>query len=238
MRIEKVTDEAALAVRAADIIAAGLETDAPIFGFPTGTTPIDTYFELARRADAGEIDMTGALVFAVDEFLGATRKSAGTNSMFFRQYLRAPVKALHCPNPAAEHPGDHITAYADAIRRQGGLQLCMLGVGTNGHVAFNEPGSAQDCRARVVDLSEETRNAHVATFGSLDAVPRQGLTLGIADLMEAKSLLVLVQGASKAAILKAAIEDKPSADVPASWLRDHPDITWLIDEAAAAQLRE
>jgi glucosamine-6-phosphate deaminase len=147
------------------------------------------------------------------------------------------VKALHVPNPSAEDPDEHITAFAGAVRRSGGMDLCVLGLGVNGHVAFNEPGSERDSRARVVDLTEETRRAHAPTFGSLKAVPRRGLTLGIADLMEARALLVLASGAHKASIVARVIDGGASADVPATWLREHTDVTWLLDEAAAGELQ-
>jgi glucosamine-6-phosphate deaminase len=147
-----------------------------------------------------------------------------------------PVRALHIPSPSEEDPSEHIEAFAGAVKRLGGFDLCVLGIGTNGHVAFNEPGSARGSRARVVDLAEETRRAHAATFGSLGAVPRRGLTLGIADLMESRALLVLAAGAHKAAPIARALDGAPSERTPASWLAGHPEITWLLDERAASDL--
>jgi glucosamine-6-phosphate deaminase len=239
MPIEIVSDEAALATRACEIICdvAARKPDA-IIGLPTGATPVPLYFDLTRSSDAGTCDLRRVTMFAIDEFLGASRTTPGTNSAFFKQHLRVPVKALHVPNPSADDPGEHIAAYAGAVRRLGGMDLCVLGVGINGHVAFNEPGSERDSRARIVELTEETRRAHAATFGSLDAVPRRGLTLGIADLMEARALVVLASGAHKSSVVAQAIEGKSSAEVPATWLRDHTDVTWLLDEAAAAELQE
>jgi glucosamine-6-phosphate deaminase len=237
MAIEIVADEAALALRACDVMCdlAARKPDA-VFGLPTGATPVPAYFELTRRSDAAQCDLRRAVMFAVDEFLGAQRTTAGTNSAFFKQHLRVPVRALHVPNPAAEDPDEHIAAFAGAVRRSGGFDLCILGVGVNGHVAFNEPGSERDSRARVVELTEETRRAHIPTFGSLDAVPRRGLTLGIADLMDSRAMLVLAAGEHKASAVACAIEGEQSAEVPASWLRDHPQVTWLLDEAAAGSL--
>jgi glucosamine-6-phosphate deaminase len=237
MPVEIVADEAALALRACDLMCdlAARKPEA-VFGLPTGATPVPAYFELTRRSDTGKCDLRRVTMFAVDEFLGAPRTAPGTNSAFFKQHLRVPVRALHVPNPAAEDPEEHIDAFAGAVRRSGGFDLCVLGVGVNGHVAFNEPGSERDSRARVVELSEETRRAHAATFGSLDAVPRRGLTLGIADLLESRALLVLAAGPHKAEPVARAVEGERSADVPASWLRDHDDVTWLLDEAAAAAL--
>lgn len=237
MPIEVVADEAALAVRACDLLCelADRKPDA-VYGLPTGSTPVPVYFQLMRRSETGACDLRRVTMFAVDEFLGAARTAPGTNSAFFKQHLRVPVKALHIPNPSAEDPEEHIGAFAGAVRRSGGMDLCLLGIGTNGHVAFNEPGSEADSRARIVELAEETRRAHAPTFGSVDAVPRRGLTLGIADLLEATEILVIAAGDHKAEVVARAIEGPQSADTPASWLRSHPKITWLFDQAAASKL--
>jgi glucosamine-6-phosphate deaminase len=235
MPIEVVRDASAVARRAADIICgiARAKPDA-VLGLPSGDTPRATYALLALRAEQGECDLSRVSVYAVDEFAGARRDTAGTNSMYFRREVNLPVRTVHVPNPAANDPAEHIVAFAESIRRAGGFDLCVLGIGRNGHIAFNEPGSTAESRARVVDLDESSREAHAGAFGSLDAVPARGLTLGIADLLESRALLVIAQGAAKADIVARAIEGPQAADVPASWLRSHTDVTWLVDEAAAS----
>ena len=112
----------------------------------------------------------------------------------------------------------------------------MLGIGVNGHIAFNEPGSERDSRARVVTLTPESRAAHADAFGSLDRVPARGMTLGIADILAARRILVLATGAGKAAIVERILEGPMTAAVPASWLQPHADVTWLLDAAAASRL--
>jgi glucosamine-6-phosphate deaminase len=239
MRIEVRADAAAVAAGAADAICEAVRArPAARIGLPTGGTPISTYRELARREARGESDFAQAVVYAVDEFAGATRDTPGTNSVFYRQHVRIHLRALHCPDPAAPDPEAHIRAFADAMRRDGGLDLCVLGIGANGHIAFNEPGAALDSRARVVTLDDVSRRAHAATFGSLDRVPARGMTLGVADLLEARAVLVLAQGEHKAAIVRAAIEGEQTAAVPASWLQPHLNITWLLDESAASSLKQ
>jgi len=237
MQIDVVPDEPTLAVRAADAICtAVLAKPDAVLGLPTGNTPIRAYREIARRIERGQADFRRAIVYAIDEFADATRTTPGTNSVFYREHLRFPVGALHIPNPAARDANEHIVAFADALRRSGGFDLCVLGIGRNGHIAFNEPGSAADAPACVVDLAPASREAHAATFGSLDAVPARGMTLGVDDILAARAILVLAHGARKATIVRAAIEDAPSAEVPASWLQTHAAVTWLLDEAAASQL--
>jgi glucosamine-6-phosphate deaminase len=237
MEIEVLKDEEALAARAADAICDAVR-DAPqaILGLPTGNTPIHAYFELARRCDAGQADLGAASVYALDEFLGVPRDGPGSNGAFFKQYLRVPFRAVHVPNPDAPDAAAHIVSFAEALRRAGSYDLCVLGIGRNGHIAFNEPGSQRDTRARVVELDATTRESHAAMFGSLETVPSHGMTLGVADILEARRLLVLAQGEHKAEIVRAAIEGPPSAAVPASWLQEHGAVTWLLDETAAAHL--
>jgi len=237
MRIAIEPDEDAVAVEAADVICDAVAADPGArIGLPTGRTPLAAYAELALREAAGTADFSGVTIYAIDEFADATRTTPGTNSVFFREHLRLRVKALHCPDAGARYPDVHIRAFAEAIRFGGGLDLCVLGVGGNGHIAFNEPGTGRDAGARVVALTDASRAAHAETFGSLDRVPRRGMTLGVVDLLAARRVLALATGAHKADVVRAAIEDAPSAEVPASWLREHGDVTWLLDEAAAAKL--
>lgn len=238
MRIEILADEAAVAVRAADLVCEAVRAKpAARLGLPTGNTPILTYAEIARRVAVGETDFSHADIYGIDEFAGAARTTPGTNSVFYRQHVNFGQRALHCPNPSATEPEEHIRAFADAIRRAGGLDACVLGVGVNGHIAFNEPGSPRDSRARGVELTPVSREAHATAFGSLSAVPSRGMTLGVADLLEARRIVVLAAGARKATIVRAAIEGAETADIPASWLQSHQDIVWLLDAAAARELR-
>lgn len=238
MAIEIVADVTALASRATDLICAvAARKHQAVLGLPTGATPIPVYSELGRRVRDGICDLRGVSAFAVDEFL-ASAESPGTNAAFFETHLRVPLRALHLPEAAPSDPERHIAAFADEVRRAGGLDLCVLGIGTNGHIAFNEPGSERDSRARVVQLTLESRRAHASSFGALDAVPPRGLTLGIADLLESRAILMMASGAHKAEIVARAVESPQSSAVPASWLRDHGDITWLLDEAAAAMLTQ
>jgi len=237
MQLTVVADEAALAVAAADRIcdAVAARPDARV-ALPTGITPIHAYAEIAARVARHAADFGGVTVYAVDEFAGVTAATPGTNTVFYRDHLTFPLRALHVLDPAADDPQAQIESFAAEIAMDGGIDLCVLGVGLNGHVAFNEPGSTRDSHARVVELARSSREAHEATFGSLAAVPDRGMTLGIAEIMASRALLVLASGAHKAAIVRAAIEGAETPDVPASLLRAHPRLTWLLDDAAASML--
>ena len=265
MRIEVLENAEAVAVRAADLICDAVRAKPGArLGLPTGNTPIAAYDELARRVDAGACDFSAADVYAIDEFcrdaaltpqpswlepdlrplpqggegecIVPGRTTPGTNSVFYKEHLRIKPRALHCPNPAAEDPEAHIAAFAEAIRRGGGLDLCVLGIGATGHIAFNEPGAARDSSARVVTLTRLSRQAHAENFGSLDGVPSRGMTLGVADLLESRAIVVLATGAHKAEVVRAAIKGPMTAEVPASWLQVHTDVVWLLDKASAGAL--
>lgn len=237
MRIEIAADAEALAFRAADEICESIRVGpGAILGLPTGNTPIRAYAELARREGAGEADFSAAVAFAVDEFAGAARDTPGTNSVFYRQHLRIRLRALHIPNPAAADPGQHITAFAGALARAGGFDLCVLGIGRNGHIAFNEPGSPADAPARLVELDASSRQAHASSFGGLDRVPARGMTLGVDDLLASRRILVLAHGDHKATVVRRAIEGAQTPELPASWLQRHTDVTWLLDAGAASLL--
>ncbi|MDP9238297.1 MAG: glucosamine-6-phosphate deaminase [Chloroflexota bacterium] len=237
MRVNILPDASSVALIAADAICEAVRArpDARL-GLPTGGTPILAYGELERREQLGDADFSRARVYAIDEFAGVPPVTAGTNAAFYREHLRIRVQSLECPDSAAPAPVTEIGGFADAIRRAGGLDLCVLGIGDNGHIAFNEPGSVRDSRARVVTLEESSRLAHAGPFGGLNRVPTRGMTLGIADLLEARRILVLAQGAHKARIVRAAMDGPQTAAVPASWLQSHSDVIWLLDQAAASLL--
>ena len=237
MLVEVVHDEAALAIAAADRICLFVQgkPDA-VLGLPTGKTPTGAYAEIERRVWAGEADFQRAAAYALDEFAGVPWQTPGTNSMFFRERLRFPLP-LHLPMPDPPDLDAEIADFAGKVRAAGGLDLCVLGIGTNGHIAFNEPGSAKDSRARIVELTEETREAHAEDFGGIELVPRLGMTLGVTDILESRGILVLASGSAKADIVARAFETEMTAEVPASWLQSHDSVRWLVDEAAASKVR-
>jgi glucosamine-6-phosphate deaminase len=235
-RIEVLPSADAAACRAADYIVAMAARPYVNLGLPTGKTPIAMYAELRRRVAAGRADLRHEIVWAIDEFVGPGTDAQGTNRAFYQEHVGLGQRQLLCPDAAAGDPEAHIAGYAKAIRKAHGLDLCLLGIGMNGHIAFNEPGSGRDSRARVVDLTEESRGAHAEDFGSLEAVPKRGMTLGIADLLESRLVVVMATGESKAAIVARAIEGPQTAKVPASWVQS-VEALWLLVEAAASGLR-
>lgn len=234
MRVVVVENPETLAVAAADVVAAAVRTRPDgVIGLPSGETPLGLYRELARRVGAGALDLSRVTAFALDEFCGVPAGAPGTNAVYFAAHLTVPLRALHIPRCDAPDPGAEGARFAALLRDLGTVDLVTLGIGTNGHIAFNEPGSPFDSRTRVVPLTEETRRAHAEAFGAIDRVPRQGLTIGIADILEARRVLLLASGAAKAAILARALRGPETPDVPASALRRHRDLTVIADREAA-----
>lgn len=238
MRVVIVETPETLAVAAADLVASVVRArpDA-VIGLPSGETPLGLYRELARRVQGRELDLSGVTAFAVDEFYGVPAGSPGTNAAYFASHLAFPLRALHVPRSDAPDPDGECARFSALLRELGPPDLTVLGIGTNGHIAFNEPGAAFDSRVRLVSLTEESRRAHADAFGRIDRVPRAGLTIGIADILEARRVMLLASGSAKAAILARALRGPETPDVPASALRRHPALTVIADRAAAAALQ-
>ncbi len=241
MRIKIVPDAQELAHQAADIVSEiiGRQPDAAV-GLPSGTTPLGLYEELARRARAGALDLRGVTAFAIDEWHGVASTHPANNASYFRRHVtqRMDLRALHVMDSAADDADAECQRFQRLLEGSGGLNLVILGIGLNGHIAFNEPGSAFHSRARRVALESASREAYAEAFGSPAAVPAFGLTLGIADLLAARSALLLVIGAAKAPVVAQALEGPLTEALPASALQRHPDLAVLLDEDAAAGLRK
>jgi len=205
-------------------------------GFPTGATPLPLFAELARRRGAGLRTET-IRPFALDEYRGVPASHPASLASFLRRLVVEPLGMaaeafLHFDGTAAE-PSAECARYEAALTE--GIDLAILGLGSNGHVAFDEPGSARDSRTRIVDLTPGSIAAARPAFPGQPA-PTQALTVGIATLLAARSLMLLVTGAGKADILHRALRSPQGPEVPASFLRDHPGLLVVADRAAAARL--
>jgi glucosamine-6-phosphate deaminase len=227
-------DGAALAARAADAVRGALK-QAPggLIALPTGRSPVGLYAELVRRADTGDVDFSQARIVNLDEYAGLGHDHPLSYAHYLKDRL---LKPAHVP---PEHVrllrGDANDLGAECrdvdawIERQGGIELAVLGLGENGHIAFNEPGASWDSGARVVRLAQHT----VATHRQLAGVPmpERGLTLGVGQLRAARRVLLLVSGLAKRAALAALIRGAPDASWPVTSLADHPGLTVLADAA-------
>lgn len=241
MLVVVLADAAAVAVRAADMVTDAIARgERPVLGLAAGATPIGLYAELVRR-HAGGLDFSPVSVFGLDEYLGLPPAHASSCAWTLRRHLidrvnLDPARVRLLEGMATGDPVDHGAAFEQAIAAAGGIDLQILGLGVNGHIGFNEPGCSLAGRTRRVALSAATRVTNRAGFPTGD-VPATAVTMGIGTILEARRVMLLATGASKAEMVAKAVEGPLTAMVPASALQLHPDAVMLLDEAAAAGLQ-
>ncbi len=228
MKVYWVRDPAELAHRAAAQLAAKLAgRERLVVAVPSGRTPLGLYAELRAAHAAGRLDTGPLRLFALDEYLGFGRDDPESFAAYFRRELEVPLALgpgqLRVLDGTAADPAADIRDHEAAIEALGGLDLAILGIGSNGHVAFNEPGSDWHGRGRTVELAPATVAALAGFFRGRSA-PTRGVTMGLALLRRAQSVLLLVEGASKAAALNRLLSGAESTDWPVTAFADHPDL--------------
>ncbi len=228
---------------AADAVEALLRTrpDA-VLGLATGSSPLALYGELARRHAEEGLSFARARAFLLDEYVGLPPGHPERYAAVIERDLVARVDfapgAVRAPDGAAGDLAAACAEYEAAIRAAGGVDLQILGIGTDGHLAFNEPGSSLASRTRIKTLTEQTRQDNARFFaGDADAVPRHVLTQGLGTIMDARHLVLLATGRGKAEAVHRMVEGGVSAMWPASVLQLHPHVTVLLDDAAASRLQ-
>jgi glucosamine-6-phosphate deaminase len=240
--VEVVADYDAMSAEAARIVADAVRANPTlVLALPTGGTPLGTFKALIAMVEAGKVDFSRAQFFCLDEYAGVTPDDPNSlTGWLFRSFMdpaRVPRENIHVVPSSALDPESAALAYEAELAAVGGLDLAVLGLGPNGHIAFNEPGSMADSGTRLLDLSQESIDQSAAYWAPGSPVSTKAMTMGVATLLEARRIVLIVSGAKKADILRRALEDAPSADVPASWLQLVPEKTLVIaDEAASALL--
>lgn len=242
MEIVILPDGAAVGAAAATRIAALVRRKpAAVLGLATGSSPLGAYGALADRVRRGDVDLSRASGFALDEYVGLPADSPQTYAATLTRDVVEPLgmdpARVHAPDGLAPDLEAGCAAYERAMREAGGVDLQILGIGANGHIGFNEPTSSFASRTRIKTLAPRTRQDNARFFGGdLDAVPMHCITQGLGTILEAKHLLLVAQGESKAAAVAAAVEGPLAAMVPGSALQLHRTATVLLDEAAASRL--
>lgn len=238
MRLIETGTEAAFAAAAADWVGESLALRPhPTLALPTGRTPIPLYRELVTRARRGELDLHTARIFNLDEYRGLPASDPHSFAAFLHAHLIDPlrltdarVRLLRGDAPSAEA---ECAAYDAAIAAAGGIDACILGLGENGHIAFNEPGSPFELTTHVASLSESTRAASRARAGDAWSPPGEGLTMGIGTLRAARRVLLLIAGENKGRAREALLRGVPDPGWPVSSLGAHADLT-VIELCASA----
>jgi glucosamine-6-phosphate deaminase len=209
-----------------------------VLGLATGSTPVGLYDRLVMMARAGEIDLSHTTTFNLDEYVGLSSSHPQSYAAFMRRHLfdRVSVARWHIPDGKARDIPRLCADYEEAILEAGGIDLQLLGLGSDGHIGFNEPGSSLGSRTRLKTLTARTVADNARYFASPGEVPRHVVTMGVGTIFDARHCLVLAFGEGKAGAVAAMVEGPVTAMVPASVLQMHPVCTLIVDEAAASGL--
>jgi glucosamine-6-phosphate deaminase len=240
MEIVPLASAAEVAALAADTIEALVGSrPAAVLGLATGSSPVAAYAELVARHRAGTgPSYDGVRAFLLDEYVGLPpghpQSYRATIARELTDDLGLPAERVQGPDPTDVPTAG--AAYEAQLVEAGGVDLQVLGIGGDGHLAFNEPGSSLSSTTRLKTLTEETRRDNARFFGSLDEVPRHVLTQGLGTILRARHLLLIATGAGKAEAIAAAVEGPLTASCPASVLQLHPHATVLLDPDAASRL--
>ena len=210
-----------------------------VLGLPTGRTPIRLYHELGVLHARGEADFSRVTTFNLDEFLGVGPGHPGSYRAFMQEHLfsrvNVPEAQINVLNGVAADPAEECARYERAIADAGGIDLQLLGIGTNGHIGFNEPAPELVTTTHRVVLKASTRRSNAALFGSEDSVPREALSMGMRTILRARRIIMIATGKSKAGCVKRMLNGRITTRLPASFLQLHRDAELLLDEAAAGE---
>ena len=241
MKIYKAKDYKDMSRKAANIISAQMIMKPNcVLGLATGSTPIGTYDQLVEWYNKGDLDFSEVTTVNLDEYKGLPRTNDQSYYYFMHQHLFDRVnidpERTNVPNGMEPDAEKECGRYEELIRSLGGVDLQLLGLGHNGHIGFNEPGEAFEKETHCVDLTESTIEANKRFFASAGDVPKQAYTMGLKTIMQAKKILIVVNGENKADIVERAFFGPVTPEVPASILQLHNDVTLVGDEAALAKI--
>ncbi|AOZ89190.1 glucosamine-6-phosphate deaminase [Bacillus xiamenensis] len=239
MNIIEFADKDQLGKEAAAFIARTIKSKADaVLGLATGGTPIDTYKELIRLHQAEKLSFKQTRTVNLDEYVGLDPNHENSYMTYMRRHLfdhiDLPKDQYFLPNGAASQLEEECLRYDQLIEDLGGIDLQLLGIGQNGHIGFNEPGTPFDSKTHVVQLDEHTRKANARYFSSIDEVPTHAITMGIASILSSKKILLLASGKSKAEVIQYLEQTDVHPDFPASALKLHQDVTIFIDREAGS----
>ena len=233
MKIHVVNNQVDGAVLAVDLLREKLANGAKVLGLATGSSPLE-FYSVLRESDLDFSDVTSV---NLDEYVGLGEDSDQSYVHFMKENLfnAKPFKQSFLPNGLANDLTEEIARY-NQILADHPVDFQILGIGRNGHIGFNEPGASFDAVTRVVDLAPSTIEANARFFAHSEDVPKQAISMGIANIMAAKTIVLMAYGEEKADAIKAMVEGEATEEVPASILQKHNDVVLIIDQAAASKL--
>lgn len=241
MKLISTSNYEKLSQQAAEEIISRIKKNASLnLGLATGSTPTGLYKELIKDHKENNTSYKEINTFNLDEYIGIPKKDRNSYHYFMCEnlfeHIDIPLEQTHIPDGTAKDLDEECRRYEQFIYEHGGIDLQILGIGQNGHIGFNEPGTPFDSRTHIIDLAESTRKANSRFFDSLEDVPKQAITMGIASIMNSKEIFLLVSGASKAEALARLMTGDVSEQFPASALKSHDNVTIFADKDAAALL--
>jgi glucosamine-6-phosphate deaminase len=212
-----------------------------VLGLATGSTPLGTYQELARMYGEEGLDFSGIETFNLDEYVGIGPNHPQSYHFFMKEnfFKKVNIKESnsHLPDALAQDIEAMCASYEESIKKAGGIDVQLLGIGRDGHIAFNEPGSSLGSRTRIKTLAPETVSDNARFFRSLDEVPRFAITMGVGTILEARELILLASGKEKADAVRLATEGPIASEITASVIQLHPRASMVLDEQAASLLK-
>lgn len=208
-----------------------------ILGLATGGTPLGTYKQLIKMNKENEIDFSKVTTVNLDEYVGLSEKDPQSYRYFMNENLFNHVNIkkenTFIPNGLAKDIQEETKNYDKKIDELGGIDIQILGIGTNGHIAFNEPGDVLTSGTHLTNLTQSTINANSRFFSSIDEVPKTAITMGLGQIMKSKKILLLAHGENKAEVIKQVLSGKITSNNPATMLQMHTDVTIIIDKTIA-----
>lgn len=239
MKIIKVKDYQEMSEIAGDMVISKINGRAEtVLGLATGSTPVGMYDYIIKKYRAKAVSFAHVRSFNLDEYAGLDKEDANSYTYYMKEklfnHIDIPEEQTHLPNGTADDLQAECRVYENKIKDAGGIDLQILGIGLNGHIGFNEPGTPFTSRTHIVELDETTRKANARFFDSLEEVPTQALTMGIETIMESKEIILLVSGEGKKEAVTRLLNGEVSEAFPASILHKHSNVTIVADEAALA----
>lgn len=242
MNIIEVKDYEEMSEKAAEFVRNYVRRQPTInLGLATGGTPVGMYKQLIKDHQKNETTYKHVTTFNLDEYIGLLQGHHNSYRYFMNEHLfhhiDIPMASTHVPNGAAKDLQKECSDFEHLIKEHGGIDLQILGIGSNGHIGFNEPGTSFESRTHIIDLTPSTREANARFFGNCEEVPAQALTMGIGTIMNSKEILLLVSGENKRDAFFQLVHGEISENFPASILRMHPCVTIMADEAARGNVQ-
>ncbi|WP_088052939.1 glucosamine-6-phosphate deaminase [Virgibacillus dakarensis] len=237
MKIIKVADYQAMSEKACELVMEKVNTiEKPVLGLATGSTPEGLYQQLIKKHHHHEVSFKNTTTFNLDEYVGLSKQDPNSYYYYMQEklfkHIDIPREQAHLPNGEGDNLQANCQDYEQLIKAAGNIDIQLLGIGLNGHIGFNEPGTSFSSRTHIVELDESTRKANARFFSSLADVPGQAVTMGIGTIMESKQIILLVSGEKKSEAVTRLITGEITEAFPASILQKHENVVLIADEAA------